>query len=247
MIEQRICGFFRKGTHMALQKVEQQNISEIVFRQLEQSILSGDWKPGEKIPSENVLSTQLGVSRVTVRNAIQRLSGIGLVEARQGGGTYVKISSDEEALQLLKPILTQMKPDVRYFLEYRLAMEPEMAAMAAQRATQTQMTQMQEYVGLYEAAVRENREEEILPYDSKLHYAIAEASANPLIIKTYELLKEIYSRNLSQIVQDLGPVAGIRYHKKIVGSICSHDAEAARDYMRRHIQETIDLYQSANP
>ena len=150
-------------------------------------------------------------------------------------------------MQLLKPILTQMKPDVRYFLEYRLAMEPEMAAMAAQRATQAQMEQMQEYVGLYEAAVRENREEEILPYDSKLHYAIAEASANPLIIKTYELLKEIYSRNLSQIVQDLGPVAGIRYHKKIVEAICSRDSEAARDYMRYHLQETIDLYKNVNP
>lgn len=227
---------------MALQKVKKQNISDIVYEQLEQNILSGEWKPGNKIPSENTLSGQLGVSRVTVRNALQRLISIGLIEAKQGGGTYVKQSDDGETLQLIKPILAQTKPDVKYFLEYRLVIEPEMAALAAERVTPEQLESMKQYLEKYEIAVCANDEQELLPNDSQLHYTIAIASANPLIIKTYEIIKDIYSLTLAQIVKDVGADAGIKYHRRIVEAIAAGDAAAARENMRSHLSETIQLY-----
>ena len=58
-----------------------------MFDQLREQILSGGWKPGDKLPSENELAAQFGVSRVTVRNALQRLSGLGLLETRFGEGS----------------------------------------------------------------------------------------------------------------------------------------------------------------
>lgn len=227
---------------MALQKVKKQNISDIVYDQLEQNILNGEWKPGAKIPSENMLSAQLGVSRVTVRNALQRLSSIGLIVAKQGGGTYVKQSDDGDTLQLIKPILAQTKPDVKYFLEYRLVVEPEMAALAAERVTPEQLDRMKYYLKKYEDAVQANDKQEILPNDSKLHYSIAIASANPLIIKTYEIIKDIYSLSLAQIVKDVGADAGIKYHRRIIEAIAAGDVLAARENMRAHLSETIQLY-----
>ena len=227
---------------MALQKINKQNVSDIVYQQLEDCILEGTWKPGEKIPSENNLAEQLGVSRVTVRNALQRLSSIGLVEARQGGGTYVKRNDEGQTLLLLKPILMQTKPDVKYFLEYRLAIEPEIAALAAQRVLPEQMEQIQSYLQAYEKAVQCGDMAAAEPEDAALHYAIAVASANPLIIKIYEIIKDIYGQNLSQIVRDVGADAGIRNHRKIVNAIALGNAADARTYMRKHLSETVLLY-----
>ena len=227
---------------MELKKINKQNVSDIVYQQLEQCILDGIWQPGEKIPSENTLSEQMGVSRATIRNALQRLASIGLVEARQGGGTYVKLNDAGQTLELLKPILMQTKPDVKYFLEYRLAIEPEIAALAAQRVTQEQMAQIQEHLQAYEEAVRSGNYESIEPQDAQLHYAIAVASDNPLIIKIYEIIKDIYGQNLGQIVQDVGVDAGIRYHKKIVNAIALGNAADARTFMRKHLSETVRLY-----
>lgn len=227
---------------MALQKINKQNVSDIVYQQLEQCILEGVWQPGEKIPSENALAEQLGVSRVTIRNALQRLSSIGLVEAKQGGGTYVKTNDEGQTLQLIMPILLRTKPDVKYFLEYRLAIEPEIAALAAQRVMPEQMAQIQLHLKAYEEAVVSNDAESIEPQDAQLHYAIAVASNNPLIIKIYEIIKDIYGQNLAQIVHDVGVDAGIRYHKKIVNAIALGNAADARTYMRKHLSETVQLY-----
>ena len=63
---------------MSIKKVVKSSVSQQVFDQLREQILSGGWKPGDKLPSENELAAQFGVSRVTVRNALQRLSGLGL-------------------------------------------------------------------------------------------------------------------------------------------------------------------------
>jgi len=227
---------------MALQKISKQNVSDIVYQQLEQCILEGVWMPGEKIPSENTLAEQMGVSRVTIRNALQRLSSIGLVEARQGGGTYVKLNDEGQTLQLLKPILMRTKPDVKYFLEYRLAIEPEIAALAAQRVTPDELATIQAHLRAYENAVAVGDAASIQPQDAQLHYAIAVASHNPLIIKIYEIIKDIYGQNLAQIVRDVGSDAGVRYHRKIVNAITLGNAADARTFMRKHISETVRLY-----
>ena len=64
---------------MAIQKISRDSISDQVFVQMKEQILEGEWKPGEKIPSENELARQFGVSRVTVRNALQKLSALELL------------------------------------------------------------------------------------------------------------------------------------------------------------------------
>ena len=116
---------------MALKKIKKQNISDIVFEQLQEQIMAGTWAPGEKIPSETALSEQLGVSRITIRNAFQRLISLGLIEARQGGGTFVKDYSSADALNYIQPLLAFAKPDINYFLEFRAVMEKEGAERAA--------------------------------------------------------------------------------------------------------------------
>ena len=227
---------------MALKKIKKQNISDIVFEQLEEQILNGTWAPGEKIPSETALSEQLGVSRITIRNAFQRLISLGLIEARQGGGTFVKDYTGEDALNYIQPLLAFAKPDIGYFLEFRAVMEPEMAALAAVKATEEQIEYMEEYARAYTEVDIENKKA-LLDADMLFHFSIAEATANPIITKIYEMLKDIYSRNLMQVIDMLGREIGVQYHKQILTGIKARDPRAARRAMREHLQETLRLYQ----
>ena len=90
---------------MAIQKVVKSSVSQQVFDQLRQQILSGSWKPGDKLPSENELAAQFGVSRVTVRNALQKLSGLGLLETRFGEGSFIRGPEAGAALNQLVPMV----------------------------------------------------------------------------------------------------------------------------------------------
>src|SRR5690554_8067982 len=82
---------------------KRENLSRQVFEQLKQQIIIGRWKPGKKIPSENELSEMLNVSRVTVREALQTLVALDLLEKKQGEGTFVKELSGETYIDALLP------------------------------------------------------------------------------------------------------------------------------------------------
>ena len=229
---------------MALKKIRKQNISDIVFEQLQEQIINGTWAPGSKIPSETALSEELGVSRITVRNAFQRLISLGLIEAKQGGGTFVKDYTDADALGYIQPLLAYAKPDIHYFLEFRAVMEPEMAALAAEKASDEQIASMEKSAKRYEAT-DPDKVKELLEADMSFHFSIAEATMNPIITKIYEMLREIYRNNLEQVIDKLGVDIGVKYHAKIVAAIREHDPVEARRSMRKHLRDTLRLYLSA--
>ena len=103
--------------------LHKKDIREQVFEQLLMKITMGEWKSGEKIPSENELSTAMGVSRISVLEAIQKLDAINLVETFRGKGTYVKEFSTNNYLKSMTPMLYLSKGDIKSVLEYRRILE----------------------------------------------------------------------------------------------------------------------------
>ncbi len=227
---------------MALEKINRQNISDIVFEQLKDHILSEKWRSGEKIPSEASLVSQLGVSRITIRNALQRLTSLGLIESKQGEGTFVRDRSGADTLASLMPILSYVKPDVKYFLEFRMAIEPDMASLASLRASDIQIKKMEENVLNFEKVAKYDLQQ-ALKYDLAFHSIIAEATGNPIIIKTYEVFKDIYKGSLKEIIEQLGTECGTQYHRKILNAIRERNPELARKNMRLHLASTIEMFQ----
>ena len=74
---------------MAIQKISRASIGDQVYQQMKDQIVNGEWKAGDRLPSENELAEQFGVSRVTVRGALQKLAALGLIETKLGDGSYV--------------------------------------------------------------------------------------------------------------------------------------------------------------
>ena len=97
-----------------IQPIEKKNVADEVFEKMLNMIIEGDWKKGEMIPSENELREAFSVSRSTVRQAVQRLSALGIVRSRQGKGTYVEQVDTSFYLNLLIPSLMLSGGDKAY-------------------------------------------------------------------------------------------------------------------------------------
>ena len=120
---------------MALKQITRVNIAEKVFEQLRDQILQGTWKEGEKLPSEQELTETLGVSRSSVRQAIRTLADYGMVETRNGTGTYVKRQISGNYMLNIVPIGDLQFEDIVEVLDFLCLIEDSVAAMAVQRCT----------------------------------------------------------------------------------------------------------------
>lgn len=230
---------------MALSNIPKQNISELVFQQFRDAIARGEWPVGQKIPSETELANRLGVSRVSVRSALQRLASLGLVESRQGEGTFVREFSSALLLNTLLPMLTVTRPSMDSLLEFRLILDKEMAGLAAVRAQPGQIEAMWHNLAQHEACQNDSNQAALC--DLEFHCLIAEATGNPLLIQVYAILREVLKTALYDIVAVMGASNALYYHRQIIQAIEAHDADRASQAMLAHVQDTIAAAGSGAP
>ena len=222
---------------MALKTISKQNISDVVYEQLMENLIAGEWKPGDKLPSENELAAQLQVSRISVRSALQRLSSLGLVESRQGEGTFVCEFSGAQYANNLIPLVVFERSDMQDLMEFRNILDSEIAALAAMRATDTDIALLHQNYQRHMAA--EGDVTKCADYDSEFHCLLAAATHNALFHKVYQVFQPVFRKNMHQIVSIMG-VGGARVnHAAILAAVEQHDPEAARAAMQTHVQETI--------
>lgn len=217
-------------------------ISDTIFEELKGRIIAGEWKPGERIPSENKLCQLSGASRVSVRAAIQKLSSLGLVQSKKGGGTFVCELSGEQHLNSVIPYFALSRPDRLSMLEFRRIIEVEGAALAAQRADSEQIAAM--HLATKKMAEAKTTQE-ITQYDLEFHYLIMQGSRNSILIKVFEILRDTYFALLRENVTQLGST-GAAYHQMITVAIESRDAELARLLMEKHLNNTIHAMSRLN-
>ena len=212
------------------------NVTDIVFELMRDSILDGTWKVGEKIPSENKLTAVYGVSRVTVRAAIARLSSLGMLESRQGGGTFVCNPGVEQSLNSMAPYFAMTDLDRMYVFEFRKAIETGAVTLAAERADAGIIEKMRECSRKMEEATDED---EVVDNDMEFHRLIAEASGNPLFAKVFDVMYGTYRAQIKSNVAIMG-AAGVNYHHMITHALQIHDKEIARVLMLRHLNYAVE-------
>ncbi|TWJ24625.1 transcriptional regulator, GntR family [Micromonospora endolithica] len=157
-----------------------QRVRETTAR-LRQRILGGEWPVGGRIPTEPQLVAALGVGRNTVREAVRALVHAGVLECRQGSGTYV-VSTDE-----LAPVVARRLTDDRMaeVVEVRRAFEVEAARLAALRRTPEDLAALDAALAAREAAWRGGRVAEFVEADVALHTAVVAAAHNPMLAELY--------------------------------------------------------------
>jgi len=213
------------------------NITNQVVQYLKTNIENATWKAGDKIPSENQLTQILGVSRASVRVAIQQFIGVGVLESVHGKGTFV-VTNNLHVLGGGNNITKEDYRDVGKVLEFRRILETESCYLAAQSTTPELIANLKGY--LQQMSKNIGNSEEFVKADMLFHEEISKASRNPLIEKTLHDVFQQTAHNHKQINAIFGYKDGIYYHTIIIKALEEGKAGSARKLMREHLQQAID-------
>lgn len=232
-----------------LTPIKPKRISDLVFEQLRDLIFKGQIEPGQQLITERELAESLGVSRPTVREAINRLVALGFLEHKQGQGTFV-VSPSAEHNPLGVP--SDENISLADLLEVRLGLECNAVMMAARRATDEDIRDMQKCVR--EMTARIEQGELGGNADVAFHMAIAYATKNMVqihIMKNfYDLLFYGIKSNLEYLYSEPATLEKIiRQHNDILEAIRDRAPERASAAMRDHIAFVLEFMQarSARP
>jgi GntR family transcriptional repressor for pyruvate dehydrogenase complex len=217
--------------------VQRAGVKHQVFEQLRDRIIGRAWLPGAKIPSENALAETLGVSRVSIREALQMLASLGLLETQHGGGTYVREYSGAIFLNPLLPMLALDAPDVFHVLEYRQMVEKGIVALVVKRAGNTEIEELEEAFRTMQGHRNDTRA--FAEADLSFHLALAKATGNPVVIKVTTVLTHILKVSMYGIVESLGTKDGLYYHRRILDAIKAREGSRAESLMEEHVERTI--------
>jgi GntR family transcriptional repressor for pyruvate dehydrogenase complex len=228
---------------MGFDQVRQRKLSDDIVAQLEAMILEGTLKTGERLPAERVLAEQFGVSRPSLREAIQKLAARGLLVSRQGGGTYVAAGLGATFSDPMLQLLESSTDAQRDLLEFRHTLEGSCAYYAALRATPLDRQRLKDaFEALCECYARSSQVTlEEGSADARFHLAIAEASHNAVLLHTIRGLFDLLKRN---VVVNIGGMYAqrsetrnvlLQQHRALYEAIIEGRAEEARELSSQHI------------
>jgi len=218
-------------------RIERARVFEQIVAQIERRILSGELRQGDYLGSERELGEQFGASRTAVREALKTLAQRGLVDMRPGRGTMVIDGTSQavrHSLHLMMRIGSRHVPE--HLTEVREIVEPEMAALAAERAGDEHIAAMRAAFETMERALADA--DAFITADNEFHRAVARGSGNPLILALMDSIVDLLSdqRKLIFTVPG-GPQRGQMHHKRVMDAIVAKDPEAARNCMHAHLKQ----------
>jgi len=219
-----------------------QSLRTKIYLNLKQRIEAGQWDVESKLPSESQLCREYGVSRITVRAAIQQLEAIGLVRTQQGGRTTVlrtRVKGHYSALNPLQHI--DLHPDIITVLEYRIVMEKGTIGLAAQRITDEDLTDLEAIFNMM--LTNHDNIKKFSEADYLFHRKIAECSKNQILILASAGIEEVLANTMDSIVSLIGCAIGIRYHRELISALRLRDKDRCERLMEEHIQATIKAIQ----
>jgi len=222
---------------------------DFVVQEILDMIRRGDLSTDRKLPSERDLAARLGVSRVILREAIVALETLGVLEARERSGVYVRepeLGGISESLRLMPFWPENFVPQ---FLEIRLIIDVSAAELAAQRRTEQQLARMKECLRTLEGISLETKEgvRAQAHYEYLFHTLIIEAAQNEILSRIWEGLVSLVEKNNEIIHEDLtrdenwAPRVG-RQHEATLRAIEERDPVAAGQGMRTHLLEIRERY-----
>jgi len=223
---------------MSFQPIKPKKISSQIAEQIRSSILAGEFSPGDKLPPERELAELFGVSRPSVREALNLLASSGLVESYQGGGTVVKSLVELATGNPLSEMIKGEQARALDVIEVRKSMEAWTAYYAAKRALPEDLRKLEQIVVEMERNLEGMKPSQDL--DANFHVVIAQATHNVvwlhLMQSIFDAMKE-FQRGVWRVVYQTEEDHQLlfRHHREVFEAIRDRDAERARDAMLAHL------------
>lgn len=215
-------------------------VSQQVVEYLKRNIADKAWGIGEKIPSENTLTRELGVSRASVRLAIQQFIALGILDSVHGKGTFI-MDDNMEAFDnnlSLSNIAQNECRDAAKVLEFRLILEPQTCYVAVERMGEGTLERLREHLHAQVASIGDS--EAFIRHDMQFHLEICRASENLLLYKALREVFEQTKQNHKRINTIFGYKDGVYYHSLLFKAFEGRNRKEARRLMTEHLQQALE-------
>ena len=220
---------------MSFKMIKKESTLEVIVQQIKGQIKKGILKPGEKLPSERKLSDLLGVSRASVREAIQALAFSGYLEVIQGKGTYIlEIATKYDEIVNFFSGFSNYSLD--YLMEARIMLEGEFARLAALNAKQEEVEVMEK---IFNEICNSKDINTFFVKDLEFHLTIAKATHNPFMYGLMKIIGEMLYKETQRIIgrSRYTKENTIENTRNLVQAIKQRDAEKAKELMGEHIRD----------
>lgn len=221
--------------------VQQKKLGDQVLQQLQEKISLGELRPGDKIPTEPELMSMFGVGRSTIREAVRVLVKAGLLEVRQGDGTYVlnkTVASEPLEHRLRRAAILEV-------YEVRRILELEIAKLAALRRTEDDLISMRKSLVKRHEARRIDDNRAYVDSDLAFHLAVAAASKNSVLVDLYCSFSNAVRDALEKLISDRELYQNqIAIHEQLLEAIERKDAQAAEYWTTENLDRTMSDLQA---
>jgi len=218
------------------QTIKANRISDEIVNQIKEALFDGKLRAGDRLPTERELAEQFETSRASVREALRGLEQEGVIQIKKGmtGGIFVIDMGHQPVANSLHTLLRLRRISIDNITEARLILEPEAARLAAERASEEDISELEEVIEKMRVTVANNE----LPgsYDLMFHKLIARAAMNPVIEMLSNSMFEVTARAITEIHPGIDTLRHVvERHRDVFEAIRSRDPELAFKAMHAHI------------
>lgn len=218
--------------------IKKQKLADVVADKLFEMFREGELRQGQKLPAERDLSLRFGVSRASLRDAIRQLELLGYLEVRQGDGTFVRSPDGRTLTRPFRSLLSSQPHLANDLIEFRLLLEPEVAAFAAKHCTEEDAAQLRGSLTKQHQLVQEGKR--LAAEDVRFHHLIAQCSKNVTVLQVLDTLQALLDDLRARLLTGDQPRLALLQHGSIADAIIRHDADAARAYMTEHLEAVMN-------
>lgn len=219
------------------------SLVDSIVEEIKNKIISGEFKDGDMLESQDMLAKSMNISRPSLREALRRLQLMGLIEFKHGRGTFVKTLQPKDYMSPISGFLPVDKKSAFELLEARLYLEGSVAALAAQKATKSDIEKLEEVLKKMTIAGENLNVEEFVRLDVKFHLLIAHGSRNRILFQVVDILRGLLHKLITRVFDtnrdhlNMTFSHTLEYHSQILESIKSRNAAKARKIMEKHIND----------
>lgn len=221
--------------------IKKQNLYEGVIKYIQGQIISGELKPGDKLPPQDKFAKQLGVSRVTLREALKGLNTLGLIHIKQGGGTYIKEVTPDLFMQPMVPVMMSNE-NVMEIIEARLYVELGTVHLCSMNRDQRILGKIQKTLIDMEKSLEDEDPNLFTSSDLHFHLAIGEGSGNSILMKILEIIQDILYQQQKKInIYPQVRKESYKDHQRIYQFIKGQDGEKGQQAMLKHLNKVKEF------
>jgi len=227
--------------------INKKRLSDSVIEEIKRMIQSGELKEGEKLPNQNSFAAQLGVSRTSLREALNTLTRMGVIEQRPGYGTVLRSRISALFADHLSPPFISDKKATIELIEARRFIEIGTVELAVENASPEQIKEIGDLVKKMSHSLNEGRIDDYIEQDVAFHFLIAKASRNRFLVNIFVTIRGFMEQYMRESFHLLPYMLdrSLNFHQNIYQAIKTKNCAKAVSYMKKHIldiQRAIQKY-----